>query len=123
MAWRTYWGEALGVTLLVMIIASDIVLALDGRPGNTYSERIVELGSRMIVVPLAIGIIAGHWCLPSTLPRVQGGLGILIAICVLTALLDWRTGHALSRQVQPIVWLLAGLPMGSLLWSMPLPVR
>lgn len=124
-AWlRVWWGEVLGVVLLLVIIGSDVVLALDGRVGNTYSEHITRLGSRMIVVPYAVGVIVGHWCLPSHLPRVPGGLGLCIAIGAVLALLDWRSGHLMARHEVPMIaWVLQGIVCGALLWSMPMGGR
>lgn len=49
----------------VVIIGLDVWLALDGRKGNTYSERLTAWGKawpplRLLIV-FGMGLLAGHW--------------------------------------------------------------
>ena len=53
------------VSAFVIIIVVDIILALDGRSGNTYSEIIRRAGARwkplIFMLIFGMGLLTGHW--------------------------------------------------------------
>jgi hypothetical protein len=51
--------------VVAVVIAVDVWLAVDGRPGNTYSEILRRWGDRWPVLVGALafgmGLLLGHW--------------------------------------------------------------
>lgn len=108
----------LGVIILVVVIATDIVFAVDRLPGNTYSELIIQAARYFVIIPTACGVVAGHWFLTLGTQRPPFGLGILIAVGVGLALVDHLSDHWLASHTHAAQWFLLGCALGSTLWSM-----
>lgn len=109
----------LGCTLIAVIVGLDIYLAVDGLPGNTWSEIIRTWAKASPVIPWACGVLAGHFFHPvdnlePVLAR-PGNIAMLVWLTVAVALF----GVALSRSGYPIPpWavVLPAMAVGALLW-------
>lgn len=56
---------AIMAAFFVSVIGVDVWLAMDGKKGNTYSERLREWGKKWppikMIILFAMGLLAGHW--------------------------------------------------------------
>lgn len=109
----------LAVLIFAFIVGSDIMLAVDKIDGNTYSELLRTLSYRWPVIPMAGGVILGHWFLNMSTPRPYGGLGMLLAFGLLITVVDFFSQHTISSHTHPAQWALLGLSLGSYFWSLP----
>lgn len=109
----------LAIAIVAFIVGSDIVLAVDGIEGNTYSELLRTLSYRWPVIPAAGGAILGHWFLNMSTPRPPGGLVMLLGFGLVITLADVFSSHAVSSHTHPAQWMLFGLAVGSYFWSLP----
>jgi hypothetical protein len=56
----TYEHYAL-ICIGAALIGWDIWLAVDDKPGNTISEIIRRYSRKYLFIPVAIGVLIGHW--------------------------------------------------------------
>ena len=61
-------AELVTVFMIVVIagfVGVDVYLAVDGKPGNTYSEIIRKAGAKwfplVAIIIFAFGLLTGHW--------------------------------------------------------------
>lgn len=62
------FGYVALATVAVFLIVSDVFLAVDSTPGNTYSEILLTL-SRHPVLPFSFGVLMGHFFWPQRIRR------------------------------------------------------
>ena len=109
----------LGVGFIAALIGLDIYLAVDGLPGNTWSEIIRTWAKATPVIPWACGVLTGHFFHPvdnlePVLAR-PGNIAMLVWLTVTVALF----GVAMSRAGNPVPPWAVVLPAavaGALLW-------
>lgn len=104
---------------LAVLIGVDIWLATDGVTGNTFSELIAAASWRLSVIPVGVGVLAGHWFWPGRrLPGSSLGTaaGLLAVGVGCLALNIWIRQQGF--ELWPIVWAAPGLLAGRYLWGM-----
>ncbi len=83
----THWVAFIVIVVMTLgIIISDIPLAANRIPGDTYSERIKALAHWHIAVPAFAGVIAGHWLWPGPIWLSGWQTISVLAICLITLL-------------------------------------
>ena len=104
--------------VVAFVIISDIPLALDATPGNTYSEYLRDLSYRYALVPTFGGVVVAHWFVTLGQARVPYGLGILLVIGAALFAADHFTDGWLIRHTHPALWLIVGQALGAGFWAL-----
>lgn len=116
----TLTTDVLILAAIVSISVYDIVpAAWTPDAEDTISERMRAHTRRWWVLPLAWGVLAGHWWGPP-LPRVSWGppaLLVLGLVCV--GLCAARVGERQGWRIADLILLVLGIPLGAVLWSLP----
>lgn len=106
------WG------VVIFVVVTDIFLALNGRPGDTYSEIFRTWSYRWAVLPVITGSVVGHWFLTFGMERPRYGFPALVVIWVVVLCIDMFTDHWLARHTHPGMWTILFLALGSWLWAL-----
>lgn len=112
-------ASILGLSIVAILIAVDVWLALDNVPGNTWSEILRDLSKHTLFVPWSLGVLLGHWFHPSNdLCPVLGDASIWVLTGVSAVLTIIGLVFCLSKKyrVPAWPWVLGGTVIGSLLW-------
>lgn len=112
------WSLIAMILILAVIVVTDIVLALNGKPGDTYSEMIFDWAKVSVFPPLAMGAVIGHWFFDLGIDRPRGGVFMLGAAVGVFVLIDAISGSRLTETTHPAVWVHLGISLGCTLWSL-----
>lgn len=110
-------GIMIGVAIL--LIAWDIYVATNKKPGDTISEIMLATGKRVAGLPFAFGVITAHLFLPGfgnvvEMPWAAIILGIASIVVTVAGMLIRRVWSRF-----PVTWtaLALGIVSGLVLWS------
>lgn len=105
------------ILCVAYVIVSDVVLALNGRPGDTYSEMFAAWSYQYAALPAAWGAISGHWFLTLGIKSPWWGLFMLLGVGAALLVVDLVTHNWLARHTHPGAWFLIGIALGSMFWG------
>lgn len=101
----------------VGLIVYDIIPAISRPLGDTISEVLRDWSYRYWVIPLAFGVLNGHWFGPAVQP-VQHGFWFLIGFGILSLIMGYfNIGHFDPSNWWILVFL--GFIMGATFWAQP----
>jgi len=114
------------VTKIIMVVvgvglaAYDFIPFLNPERGDTISEVMLYYALRSFTLPLACGVLSGHFFFPrdngSQYPKALISIGIVgVVTDVITHVFD--IAPLLSAQHMPGIPFLIGIPIGAFLWS------
>jgi hypothetical protein len=98
--------------IVLGIIIFDIVLASDGVKGNTISEVMRYWSSKVLLLPWAWGVLAGHFFHPSWSWQPHQPIGV--AILVWFSVAAWAVAYTVGMPM--LVLTGAGVVAGVFLW-------
>lgn len=109
---------AIGLTLFAVLIGIDIYLALDGIPGNTWSQYLRTWSMQTPLVPWVWSILLGHWFHPDSSKPLLGqpsSVVLLLWISVLLGLSGLVVRHY-GYSIPSWCVIIAGFLAGAWLW-------
>lgn len=107
-----------GIFLIIAFLGYDVHLALDGVPGNTWSEIARKFGTISTVLPFIWGILAGHFFHPDSLRspfNPTSGFLLLLWVTLFVGLVGILC-RSFWHSVPPWLPLVPGFVAGWLLW-------
>lgn len=127
LTWTMITTITLLLSSLAVLAAWNIYAVLNSTKGDTISEIVLLTSTSHPLVPLAIGVVCGHWFVPGqqffTAPQQ---IAILSAIAVLTIVLSLvhlhiglPGGEFLRKNL--VIFLVVGLLIGGVVWPMSRP--
>ena len=101
------------VTFSIVVIYDIVIVII--QPSATISNVTLTLSYKIAFIPFALGFISGHIFWAGK--KARGLFGIIAGILIGAGL----TFLQLKIQINPIVYLLIGIPCGHLLWTQKKP--
>lgn len=100
------------VSVFVVIVGFDIVLAVNATKGDTFSEIIRDFSYRLAAIPWGTGLVMGHWFWSGNRVRKRWAWPAAFAsLALLEGLNVSGVGH-------PFVSFVVGIAAGRLAWAM-----
>ncbi len=113
------FGAVFAFIVLVLVAILNTWASLDARANNTISAWVTHGGRFYAAIPYFIGATAGHWCSRGIeLPEPPGGPLLVLLVCAVLLIVDFKTGGLLARRYPFWLCLLLGLGHGAILWPM-----
>lgn len=120
--WRRTTSVIIVATLSV-IIGWDVVVSLNDQSGDTVSEVVNGWAHYSITIPIALGMVLGHWFIPlgkRTDEWPQWVFGALV-VGLLTDLASWFMELLPYSSWMVAGTAVAGVLYGAIVWSLRRP--
>ena len=103
----------------MVLIGFDIAMAFDGIPGNTLGEFMRKYSGYTLFIPLAVGVLIGHWFHPGdNFEAIAGDKSTTYLIVIVASLtvVGAIFGFSKKLDIPRWPWVMVGMTAGSLLW-------
>lgn len=98
----------------IIWLVYDIIMAANGKKGDTISEVTLFYSFKNSFIPFAVGYLAGHlfW------PRKKEELNIFISIGlgIVLGIITFFINRLSGISFYPIIWMTVGIPLGHFIW-------
>ena len=116
------------ITKIILIVVAvglsvyDIVPYMNPQRGDTISEVIMFYGTRCLTLPLALGVLMGHFFVPvkdnaKQCPYILINLALIGILSDITINMVNNMRYLVIIYSYPIIWLLIGIPIGAMFWQ------
>jgi len=119
MHWRKI-TKILLVVVAVTLIVYDFFPFFNPDRGDTISEVILYYSLHLFSLPLAFGVLCGHFFFPrdGVKPKPYVTLPIAAMSITIDVLTHTYNVEILEKaQTYPFIWFLVGIPVGALFWT------
>ena len=125
--WTHWTSFVVVVGATILIIATDVPLAVNDVKGDTYSEMIRNFTLWTLVTPAFAGVVCGHWFWPgNVIMSTYATIMVLCSVVLLFGSIDllhyWRPSPATQFVKTHPQWVFAlCFYVGHVSWPIPPP--